>query len=162
MKIHHSRSGVYALFVAGLMLSGCTKMASVPQNPRPADDGTPAAAAPGDAMFTQIPDLPIPPGSTMNIERTFIVGSAESWYGQTMIDAPSGGNMTFDFFKQELPGYGWQELSTVRAHTSILTYTRDLRVLAIQLTEKQLGSTEVMITVSPRGGGNSNMVQPVQ
>jgi len=143
-------------------------MSSTPQNPQPAADGAQSVGTLDDTTFTQIPDLPIPPGSTMNIERTFIVGGAESWYGQTMIVAPGGGNTTFDFFKQELPNYGWHELSSVRARTSILTYTRELRVLAIQLTELSLGSTEVMITVSPRGGGgkgtenNSDLLQPVQ
>jgi len=145
-----------------ITVTGCSQMASVPQNPQPATDGSASAADPAAAGFTQIPDLPIPPGSTMNIERTFIVGSAESWYGQTMLDAPGGGNVVFDFFKQELPGYSWQELSSVRARTSVLTYTRDNRVLAIQLTEQQLGSTEIMITVSPRGGGASDLMQPVQ
>ena len=155
---------VCALLFASSVLAGCAQMSNVPQNPQPTADGTPAASDPSDATFTQIPDLPIPPGSTMNIERTFIVGSAESWYGQTMIEAPSGGNVTFDFFKQELPVYGWQELSTVRAQTSILTYTRGLRVLAIQLTELHLGRTEVMITVSPRGGNGDggDLLQPVQ
>ncbi len=168
MNIRRRRDIVCALLVAGTTLAGCAQMSSVPQNSQPAADGTPAASDITDASFTQIPDLPIPPGSAMNIERTFIVGSAESWYGQTMINAPGGGNATFDFFKKELPGYGWQELSTVRAQTSILTYTRELRVLAIQLTELSLGSTEVMITVSPRGGGgngagnNGDLLQPVQ
>jgi len=141
-------------------------MTKTAQNPQPVADNVSPTSNPGNTTFTQIPDLPIPPGSTMNIERTFIVGSSGSWYGQTMIDSPGGGNTTFDFFKQELPGYGWQELSSVRARTSVLTYTREKRVLAIQLTENLPGHTEVMITVSPHGGGgsgaNNDLLQPVQ
>ena len=141
-------------------------MKATPQNPQPTTDVMSTADNLGYTTFTQMPDLPIPPGSTMNIERTFIVGSAGSWYGQTVVETPGGGNTTFDFFKQELPGYGWQELSSVRARTSILTYTREMRVLAIQLTEVLPGHTEVMVTVSPRGGASSNnnsdLLQPVQ
>lgn len=164
VKIAHLRNTTTALILAGFTLTGaaCSQMASIPQNPQPAADGAAAQVDAAAAGFTQIPDLPIPPGATMNIERTFIVGSAESWYGQTMIDAPGSGNIIFDFYKQELPGYGWQELSSVRAQTSVLTYTRDSRVLAIQLTEQQLGSTDVMITVSPRGGSSGDLIQPVQ
>ncbi len=162
MNIRRRRDTICALFLASTVLAGCAQMASVPQSPQPAANGTPSPGEPGDATFTQIPDLPIPPGSTMNIERTFIVGSTDSWYGQTMIEAPGGGNVVFDFFKQELPGFGWQELSSVRAQTSILTYTREHRVLAIQLTELKFGSTEVMVTVSPRGGGSGDLLQPVQ
>lgn len=161
MNIRYPTNVISAVFIITTVLVGCTQIASVPQNPQPDTDGTTQADS-NDAGFTQIPDLPIPPGSIMNIEQTFIVGSAESWYGQTQIEAPEGGNRIFDFFKQELPVYGWQELSTVRAQTSILTYTRGHRVLAIQLTELQLGNTEIMITVSPRGGSGGDLIQPVQ
>ena len=153
------------LVLGGYVLAGCAQMANTPQNPQPAANTMATTSAQENTAFSQISDLPIPPGSTMNIERTFIVGSAGSWYGQTMIDAPGGGNMAFDFFKKELTGYGWQELSSVRARTSVLTYTREMRVLAIQLTEVLPGHTEVMITVSPRGGdgsNNSDLLQPVQ
>jgi len=154
-----------SLLIGGAVLVGCAQMTNTPQNPQPTANAMATTGASKNTPFTQISDLPIPPGSVMNIERTFIVGSAGSWYGQTMIDAPGGGNTTFDFFKQGLPGYGWQELSSVRAHTSILTYTREMRVLAIQLTEVLPGRTDVMITVSPRGGDGSNngdLLQPVQ
>ena len=161
MNIRYHISTTSALAIIATILAGCAQMANVPQNPQPAIDGS-TQADPSDAGFTQIPDLPIPSGSVMNIENTFIVGSAESWYGQTKIEAPGGGNQVFDFYKQELPAYGWQELSTVRAQTSILTYTREHRVLAIQITELHHGNTDILITVSPRGGNGGDLLQPVQ
>ena len=90
----------------------------------------------------------------MNIERTFIVGSGDSWYGQTMIETSSGANATFDFYKQKLTEYDWTEVSSVRAQTSILTYMRSNRVLSIQISQTRLGKAEIMITVSPREGSD--------
>lgn len=164
MILRYSRPLASALFLASFapIAAGCAQMTAAPQNPQPVANSTSTAAVSVDPGFSQIRDLPIPPGAAMNIERTFIFGSAESWYGQTMIQAPGTSSTVFDFYKQELPGFSWQELSSVRARTSVLTYTRDSRVLAIQLTEQQPGSTEVMITVSPRGGSADDLLQPVQ
>jgi len=49
------------------------------------------------------------------------------------------------------------ELSSVRAQTSILTYTREHRVLSIQLVQGNLTKTVVMITVSPKDGSDTIM-----
>ena len=138
--------------VALPLVSGCSQTASFkPETQTVAADGTVTTSEPAPG-FTQIPDLPFPTGAKMNIERTFIVGSGDSWYGQTMIETSSGANSTFDFYKQKLTEYGWNELSSVRAQTSILTYMRNNRVLAIQISQSHLGRAEVMITVSPREG----------
>jgi hypothetical protein len=129
-------------------------MATMTQAPPATNaDGTVAEPAAG---FTQFPDLPFPPGAQMDIENTFIVGSGESWYGQTSIETNLGTNSAFDFYKQQLPDHGWVELSSVRAQTSILTYTREHRVLAIQLAHgNSLTKTNVLITVSPKDGSDT-------
>lgn len=137
------------------VVAGCTQMATMaPAQPTTNADGTMAEPVAG---FTQFPDLPFPPGSQMDIENTFIVGSGDSWYGQTSIQTKMGANSAFDFYKQQLPDHDWVELSSVRAQTSILTYTREHRVLSIQLVQGNLTKTVVMITVSPKDGSDTIM-----
>ena len=153
MENRHFITLSFILAIVALpLVSGCSQTAAFkPEAQTVAADGTVTTSEPTPG-FTQIPDLPFPAGAKMNIERTFIVGSGDSWYGQTMIETPSGANSTFDFYKQKLTEYGWNELSSVRAQTSILTYMRNNRVLAIQISQSHLGRAEVMITVSPREG----------
>ncbi len=144
-----------SILLSVAILGGCTRMTTVASaQPETNPDGSIAEPAPG---FTQFPDLPFPPGSQMDIESTFIVGSNDSWYGQTSITTKLGSNNAFDFYKQRLPDHGWVELSSVRAQTSILTYTREHRVLAIQLVQGNLATTDVLITVSPKDGVNNTI-----
>ncbi len=140
---------------AASLVSGCTQTVSIlPETQTVAPDGTVTRDLP-EPGYTQFPDLPFPPNSKMNIERTFIVGSGESWFGQTVVEVTSGANTTFDFYKQNLPDHGWNELSSVRAITSVLTYTRLNRVLTIQINQTRTGNSDILITVSPR---NSDVI----
>ncbi|MBT4888622.1 MAG: hypothetical protein HON65_03605 [Rhodospirillales bacterium] len=155
MENRHFLTSAFVLAIVTLpMVSGCSQTASFkPETQIVAADGTITTSEPAPG-FTQIPDLPFPTGAKMNIERTFIVGSGDSWYGQTMIETSSGANATFDFYKQKLTEYDWTEVSSVRAQTSILTYMRSNRVLSIQISQTRLGKAEIMITVSPREGSD--------
>ncbi len=145
---HTLSLNIPAALVSLAVLGGCAQMAAVtPAPPTTNSDGTVQEPVPGFAQFS---DLPFPPGSKMDIGKTFIVGSDDGWYGQTAVQTKMGANGTFDFYKQQLPEYNWQELSSVRAQTSILTYVRDHRVLSIQITPGNLQTTDVLITVSPK------------
>ncbi len=55
-----------------------------------------------------------------------------------------------------MPGQGWQEVTSVRAPTSILTYDQDDRVLAIAIQAATLLGSEITITMSPKGTPSSN------
>ncbi len=157
-----------SLVLASVLLAGCARTAaltSTPQNP-----GTNAASADGTmnqtgqtSDFAAFPDLPFPPLSKLDIERSFIVGSDENWFGQAVANTPSGSNAAYDFYRARLPELGWMELSSVRAQTSVLTYTREQRVLTIQLSETHLGNADILVTVSPRNdAGTGAGAQSIQ
>ena len=101
--------------------------------------------------FAQFQDIPIPPSARMDLDRTVILGSPESWIGRLALNASQNPSVVFDFFKQRTPEFGWQEITTVRAATSFLTFTRATRVLNIQIKAKTLQGSEVDLTISPRG-----------
>ena len=52
-----------------------------------------------------------------------------------------------------MPGFGWQEITRVRAEVSVLSYTRSGRAATIQIAGTTLGGSEVNFTVSPQAQG---------
>lgn len=100
--------------------------------------------------FTQFPDIPTPVGSKILVERTLVLGGGDTWTGQMTMRVPYGPFIMFDFFKQKLPEFGWSEVTSVRAGTSVLTYIRETRIASIQIQAKTMQGSEVMVTVSPR------------
>lgn len=133
-----------------LLMSACAQTATLTGSQPLTPDGQPLQ--PQEA-FTDFPDLPIPDGARMDIERTFVFGGEDGWYGQTVITSNGNANQLFDFFKTYLDDMGWQEVTSVRAKTSVLTYLRGPRVLAIQITSSSFSRSEALITVSPAKSG---------
>ena len=116
-------------------------------------DAQAAGAPPApQKAFNRFPDIPVPSDANMDVKRTIIFGGGESWFGQLGLDTRHGPDAMFDFYKQELSGFGWQEVTSVRAPVSVLTYERQSRVLSIQVEKGTLGGTKITLTVSPRGG----------
>ena len=100
--------------------------------------------------FSQFPNIPMPTGTKIDNDKTLVFGS-KPWYGQLALNSSSNTNQLFDFYRDNLPQYGWQEITSVRAPTSILTYATPERVLAIAIQSGTLIGSYVTITASPRG-----------
>ena len=49
-------------------------------------------------------------------------------------------------------GFGWQEVTSVRAIISVLTYERGPRVATIQILSNKIKGTVVTVTMSPKDG----------
>ncbi len=118
-----------------------------------APSGTNPQTTPTSA-FSQFPDIPVPAGAKMNVDRTLVFGS-DPWFGQLALNASSNAGLMFDFFRSNLGQHKWQEVTSVRAPTSILTYMQDDRVLAISIQGSTLGGSDITITVSPRGANKA-------
>ncbi len=134
-----------AVLAACFAVSACTNQVGV----------APATGASGPSetrvSFARFPDLPLPSEAEINLDRTLVFGGSDTWIGRLVITASGDPNNMFDFFKQKLGGYGWQEITSVRAAVSVLTYTRQERVATIQIEGRTLRGSEVTITVSPLG-----------
>lgn len=113
--------------------------------------GTGGAPAQPERAFNRFPDIPVPTGAQMDVKRTLVFGGGETWIGQVGIDTNHDTDSMFDFYKQELPGFGWQEITSVRAMVSVLTYERQGRVLSIQLEKGTIMGAKITLTVSPKG-----------
>ena len=139
------------LLVAGTIsaCAGGSMLSSNASEPKVGPDGQPVAP---EKSFNRFPDIPVPTNAKMDTKRTLIFGGGESWYGQLGLNAKHDGDTIFDFYKQELPGFGWEEITSVRAPVSVLTYMRGERVASIQIEKGTINGSSITFTVSPRGG----------
>lgn len=133
------------LVVALLVLAGCAQTASITSTggSTPVSSTTPSA-------FAQFPDIPVPPSSKIVVDKTLVFGS-KPWFGQLALESSTSANRAFDFFRANLTNHGWEEVTSVRAPTSILTYADADRVLAIAIQSGTISGSDITITVSPRG-----------
>jgi hypothetical protein len=134
-----------ALLAVSLALTACGGLIGVPASGK---EGKPP---PIEAAFIRFPDMPLPVGVDFDMDRTLIFGAGESWFGRLVISSTHSVNNMFDFYKQKLPEFGWQEITSIRAAISVLTFSRQDRIATIQVQSATLLGSEVSITVSPRG-----------
>ncbi len=132
---------------AAAMVAACGQTTDV----TPTTSIDPATAQPVPKSFAQFTDIPVPVRSKIDVEKTLVFGGGEAWVGRLVLETGLGPFDVFDFFKQELPGFGWQEVTTLRAATSVLVYARQQRVATIQIQSDTIQGSEVMINISPQG-----------
>ena len=100
--------------------------------------------------YSQFPDIPIPSGAVINIEKTLVFGS-KPWFGQLSLSTSANVAYVFDFYRNNLIQYKWRELASVRAKSSILTYDSEDRILSILIERSALRGSKILVTVSPKG-----------
>ncbi len=143
-----SLKAIATVLSLSLVLGACSgRMGSVLKP----DSGNNDQKAPTQASFTRFPDLPMPVKAELDMSKTLVFGTNDAWIGRMVITSSHGSNDMFDFYKQEMPGFGWQEITSVRSETSVMTYTRGERVATIQIASATLRGAKVTITVSPKG-----------
>ena len=116
--------------------------------------------APSKNQITRFPDIPIPQGASIDIDKTVVFGS-KPWFGQLVLISNTNISDVFDFYRNNLPQYQWQELASVRAKTSILTYSSENRVLFITIEGSTLLGSDITMLVSPKGT-NSTAPQDIR
>ncbi|WP_420566420.1 hypothetical protein [Thalassobaculum sp.] len=99
--------------------------------------------------FAQFDDIPIPVDAEMDLGQTLILGSAEGWIGRLSLDTGYGMTDMYAFYEQEMPRFGWEQVTTVRARISTMTYQRGPRIATITLQPTMTRGTLVDFTVAP-------------
>lgn len=110
-------------------------------------------AAPA-STFTQFNDIPIPAGADLDLEQSLVLGTEEGWIGRLSLDVKYGMTDMYSFYEREMPKFSWEQLTTVRAKISTMTYRRGARVATITLQSSSgiagIGSgTSIDFTVAP-------------
>ena len=124
-----------------IILVGCSGERLIPTK---GPDGEPGS----ELNFAQFDDIPIPIGSSLNHKDSIIISKKKSWLGRLVFDSNKKQLWIFDFFRNELPKFGWKKLSEVRADYSILNYTNEERLASIQIFPNAIIGSMVSITVT--------------
>ena len=54
--------------------------------------------------FTEFQDIPIPDNSTMDVEKTLLLGEKQNWIGRLFLNSPLQPEEVFNFFKLNMIG----------------------------------------------------------
>lgn len=149
------RRKIFSLLTSGVLMlaiGACAETAGIQATSAPSADGQPGAT--NRPALAQFNDIFVPPGSKIYVENTLVFGT-DPWYGRLVLGASQDMNTVFDLYRRDMPGLGWQEVTSIRAPISILTYLRDNRVMTVQLQRTTLGGSEITLTSSPRETGKA-------
>ncbi|MDF1794775.1 MAG: hypothetical protein P1U88_22895 [Thalassobaculaceae bacterium] len=105
--------------------------------------------------FSQFDDIPIPVDADMDLGQTLILGDNEGWIGRLSLDVGHAMTDMYSFYEQEMPRFGWERITTVRARISTLTYQRGARIATITLQPTLTDGTLVDFTVAPARAGKT-------
>ena len=157
MMINKSNLKVVSSWFGLVLLSACSQnltetfgrgVTMAPSEPSIDAKGLPQTVQPA---FAQFQDIPIPEGAKMNMDRTIILGENNAWIGRLVIDSQSSKSQLFDFFKYRTNQFGWREITSVRASISVLSYSKENRIMTITFQSQALIGTRINITMSPKG-----------
>lgn len=130
-----------------LALAACSNNSLAPSSAR--SDGSPAAPS-----FSQFSDIPIPTKANMDVDQSLLLGHGESWVGRLVYTTGGGTGAIYDLYKADMPGFGWQEITSVRASISVQTWQRADRIATVQIRDSMFG-TETIVTVAPAIGAGT-------
>ncbi|HCP01205.1 MAG TPA: hypothetical protein DIT35_06910 [Rhodospirillaceae bacterium] len=153
------RSGrpLVLFLVTALALTSCTQGTKLQPTATKGDDGQAGI----EKSFSLLTDIPVPPDSTLNVDRSLILGDLDRWAGRIVLDVGQGVTQTFALYQTQMSNFGWVPVMSVQADISVLSFTRGERAATIQIEKRTLGGSTTTITVAPRqsapqpGGGNA-------
>jgi hypothetical protein len=144
-SVLHNCAIWWSLGVA-LALTGCSQGAPL----QPTSSG---AASGIEKSFSLLTDIPIPPNSTLDVERSLILGDLDRWTGRIILNVGQGTPQTFTLYQTEMTNFGWEPIMSVQAEVSVLSFTRGERAATVQIENRTLGGSAVSVTVAPRQSG---------
>jgi hypothetical protein len=111
-----------------------------------------------DVQSKLLGDMPLPGGSTIDNDKSLILGSGDGWAGRVSITSAQNGTETFNFFREQYQKSGWSLVSSTKAKNSILVFLKKDRTATIEIEDGTFGGkASVMLTVAPR----STVIPPV-
>ena len=124
-----------------LFLHSCTGDSLLPVKGPEGDPST-------ELSLAEFDDLPIPLNSKLDKEKSIIFSKKDGWYGRLTFNTSEKQINVYDFFRNELPKFGWKKLSEISSETSILNYQNQSRLALIQIKENIIYGSNVMVTVT--------------
>jgi hypothetical protein len=142
-------------FTTGLSISAALALGACSSMPESSSSSTSTAKPAAVPAYQPVTDVPIPAGSKINTEKSLILGQGDKWVGRMaqVVDKPS--TQTYTYYEEQMPKFGWEQVSAVQGKNSIMTFTRGDRAATIEIVSSTFSGSEVSITVSPRNAGGA-------
>ena len=131
----------FSLLFVVLFLVSCAGDSLLPVKGPEGDPGS-------ELNLAEFEDIPIPLNSKLDKEKSIIISKNRGWLGRLTFDTSEKQITVFDFFRNELPKFGWKKLSEVSSDTSLLNYQNQNRLASIQISDNTFYGSNVSITVS--------------
>ena len=136
-----SKSKLLTFLIIFTILSACTNESLVPVK---GPEGDPNL----ELNFSQFDDIPIPVNSKLVRDDSIIISRKIGWSGRLVFNTSENQIEVFDFFRNELPKFGWKKISEISSESSLLNYQNNKRFASIQIFKKTLFGSKVKITVT--------------
>lgn len=137
------------LFAAFFVLVACTQSTKL----QPTSSGSSDRNSGIAQNFSLLTDIPIPPDSSLDVDRSLILGDLDRWTGRIVLNVGLGATPTFALYQTQMPNFGWDPIMSVQAGISVLSFTRGERAATVQIESRTLGGSITTITVAPRQSG---------
>jgi hypothetical protein len=149
LAFHSLRNAVFAL-AASLALGACGltgQSATTGSASNPNDrNSTPGLG------FVRFTDVPMPANASVDLNNLFVMGNDGAWFGRLTLNPGNSVADMYEFYRREMPRFGWQEVSNIRSATSVLVYQQGERVATIQILPSGTitSSSRVEFSMTPR------------
>lgn len=140
------------LTLACVMLAGCSAM-QLPKPAAPAGSVT-TSDKPGQGavqpvkVIEEFGDIPIPPRLRRNDAQSFVYEAPGVVIGVVIYEGFYKGRSIAQFFRNEMPNYGWRFLNAFSDTRYVISFLKDNRSCQISVEEGTFG-TRVIIKVGP-------------
>ena len=154
------KSRLPALAVAATFLLAACAQGTKLQMTQPSAGKVDSVVEQNLALLT---DVPIPPDSSLDTDRSLILGDLDRWTGRIVLNVGLDATPTFALYQTQMPNFGWEPIMSVQADISVLSFSRGERAATVQIESRTLGGSTTTITVAPRqSGGAPGGNAPVQ
>ncbi len=124
-----------------LLISSCAGESLIPVKGPQGDPST-------ELNFSQFDDIPIPINSDLIRDESIIISRKVGWSGRLVFSTSENQIEVFDFFRNELPKFGWKKISEISSESSLLNYQNDQRFASIQIFERTIYGSKIKINVT--------------
>lgn len=133
----------FLLIALMVVLTACNQSEALQPTTSASDSET-------EQSFALLTDIPIPPGASLDVEKSIVLGDLDRWTGRVILEVDQSASKAFGLYQKEMPNFGWLPVMSVQDGVSVLTFTRGERAATIQIENNTLRGSTVSITVAPR------------
>ena len=80
-------------------------------------------------------DMKLPEGVKIDNSQSLVLGGGATWTGRVVISIPQGATDAFTYFRDQFPATGWTGISSIKAKTSILVFTKQERTITLEISD---------------------------